>query len=243
MNTVKVNSNGVKMIAHRGLSGLERENTCPAFVAAGNRSYYGIETDVHVTNDGKFVIIHDETTKRVTSEEYDINVEENDYAAVKDIILPDIDGTKSRKDIRIPLLKEYIQICKKYEKICVLEIKNHFKEDDLCKMIEEIKDTGYTENIIFISFDFENCVNVRKLLPQNTVQWLLGEKEITSEIIQKLCENRLDLDIKYTALNKENVGLLHSNGIKVNCWTCDDKEAAEKLVSYGVDFITTNILE
>jgi len=243
MNTVKINSNGVKMIAHRGLSGLERENTCPAFVAAGNRSYYGIETDVHVTKDGKFVIIHDETTKRVTSEEYDINVEENNYAEVKDIVLPDIDGTTTRKDIRIPLLKEYIQICKKYEKICVLEIKNHFKEDDLCKMIEEIKETGYTENMIFISFDFENCVNVRKLLPQNTVQWLLGEKEITSEIIQKLCENRLDIDIRYTALNKENVELLHSNGIKVNCWTCDNKEAAEKLVSYGVDFITTNILE
>ncbi len=243
MNTVKINSNGVKMVAHRGLSGLERENTCPAFVAAGNRSYYGIETDVHVTKDGKFVIIHDETTKRVTSEEYDINVEENDYAAVKDIVLPDINGTTTRKDIRIPLLKEYIQICKKYEKICVLEIKNHFKEDDLCKMIEEIKETGYTENIIFISFDFENCVNVRKLLPQNTVQWLIGEKEITSEIIQKLCENRLDIDIKHTALNKENVELLHSKGIKVNCWTCDDKEEAEKLVSYGVDFITTNILE
>lgn len=241
MNTVKINSNGVKMIAHRGLSGLERENTCPAFVAAGNRSYYGIETDVHVTKDGKFVIIHDETTKRVTSEEYDINVEENDYAAVKDIILPDIDGTTIRKDIRIPLLKEYIQICKKYEKICVLEIKNHFKEDDLCKMIEEIKETEYTENIIFISFDFENCVNVRKLLPQNTVQWLV--REVTSEIIQKLCENRLDIDIGYKALDKENIELLHSNGIKVNCWTCDDKEAAEKLVSYGVDFITTNILE
>jgi len=41
----------------------------------------------------------------------------------------------------------------------------------------------------------------------------------------------------------ENIKLLHSKGIKVNCWTCDDKETAEKLVSYGVDYITSNILE
>ena len=41
----------------------------------------------------------------------------------------------------------------------------------------------------------------------------------------------------------ENIEKLHSKGIKVNCWTCDDKEVAEKLVSYGVDFITSNILE
>ena len=78
MDTIKLNKN-VKMIAHRGLSGLERENTYPAFVAAGNRSYYGVETDVHVTKDKKFVIIHDETTARVSQNAVDINVEENNY--------------------------------------------------------------------------------------------------------------------------------------------------------------------
>ena len=56
------------MVAHRGVSGLEMENTCSAFVAAGNRSYYGIETDVHVTRDGQFVIIHDDDTARVTGD-------------------------------------------------------------------------------------------------------------------------------------------------------------------------------
>lgn len=53
MDTIKIDKNNVKLIAHRGVSGIERENTAAAFVAAGNRSYYGIETDVHVTKDGK----------------------------------------------------------------------------------------------------------------------------------------------------------------------------------------------
>ncbi len=242
MNTIKINSNGAKMIAHRGLSGIERENTCPAFVAAGNRSYFGIETDVHVTKDGKFIIIHDETTERITFKEHNINVEESDYSEVENIVLPDLDNTTDRKDVRIPLLKEYIKICKKYEKICVLELKNHFKEADIEKLTNEIKALGYIENVIFISFDFENCVNVRKLLPENDVQFLTSN-EITSELIEKLCANNLDLDIYYKQLNSENIELLHSKGIRVNCWTCDDKDEAEKLVSYGVDFITSNILE
>ena len=72
MDTIKVNNTRVKMIAHRGLSGLEKENTCPAFVAAGNRSYFGIETDIHITKDGQYVIIHDESPKRVSDEKYDI---------------------------------------------------------------------------------------------------------------------------------------------------------------------------
>ena len=55
-----------EMIAHRGLSGLERENTCAAFIAAGNRSYYGIETDIHITRDGRFIVYHDDNTLRLT---------------------------------------------------------------------------------------------------------------------------------------------------------------------------------
>ena len=45
MDTIKIDSGSTRMIAHRGLSGLETENSIPAFVAAGNRGYYGVETD------------------------------------------------------------------------------------------------------------------------------------------------------------------------------------------------------
>ena len=34
MDTVKFDKKETKVIAHRGLSGIERENTCPAFGAA-----------------------------------------------------------------------------------------------------------------------------------------------------------------------------------------------------------------
>ena len=44
MDTIKINRGNTRMIAHRGVSGLETENSIPAFVAAGNRSYYGVET-------------------------------------------------------------------------------------------------------------------------------------------------------------------------------------------------------
>ena len=242
MNTVKINAKETKIVAHRGLSGIERENTCPAFVAAGNRNYYGIETDIHVTKDGKFVVIHDETTKRVSLEKYDINVEENDYDALKDIVLPDKDGSFSRGDIRIPLLCEYVNICKKYGKVCVLEIKNRFSYDDLVKTVKEIEELEYLDNIVFISFCWENCVDLRAILPDAKIQWLTSE-EITDEKIEQLVEHKLELDIYHIRLTKEMVEKLHSKGISVNCWTCDDKARADELIEMGVDFITTNILE
>jgi len=243
MNTIRIDKKQVGMIAHRGLSGIERENTYPAFVAAGNRSYFGIETDVHVTKDGKFVILHDKTTERVSLGTVNINVEENNYATVSDVVLPDLDGCFQRQDIRIPLLADYIRICKKYGKTCVLEVKNRFSEADLARMVNEITDEGYLDSVIFISFELDNCTDLRKLAPNNRIQWLIGNKAVTEEIITTLVENSLDLDIHYKALTPQTVALLHAKGIAVNCWTCDDKETAEHLVAMGVDFITTNILE
>ena len=73
MNTIIFdNKESIKMVAHRGVSGLEFENTCPAFVAAGVKSYYGIETDVHVTKDGKYIVAHDDDLKRI-AEQYEAN--------------------------------------------------------------------------------------------------------------------------------------------------------------------------
>ena len=242
MNTIKIDSKQAKMVAHRGLSGIERENTNPAFVAAGNRSYYGIETDVHISADGKFVIIHDETTDRVSNKAVSINVEEVAYDAVKDVVLPDRDGSTLRSDIRVPLLAEYVYICKKYEKYCVLELKNHFPEEYIPKLIAEIEALDYLDGMIYISFDWANCVNLRKLLPEARIQFLTS-KPVDDALVESLAANKLDLDIYYARLSKDAVDQLHANGIEVNAWTCDIADQGERLAAMGVDYITSNILE
>ena len=104
----------VKMIAHRGLSGLEKENTCPAFVAAGVKSYYGIETDVHVTKDGKIIVIHDDNLKRVAGKK--MVVEESYFDELRAVRMLDTDGVTPRADLFLPSLEEYVAICRKYKK-------------------------------------------------------------------------------------------------------------------------------
>lgn len=245
MNTIKIEGRKVPIIAHRGLSGLERENTAPAFVAAGNRSYFGIETDIHVTADGEFAVIHDMTTERVSEGKVNVNVEESASAELREIVLPDIDGSTNRRDIRIPFLCDYISICKKYEKVCVLEIKNEFTEAYLEKLVCEIDNLGYLEKVIFISFVAENCIRLRCILPDATIQYLGSSKfeEDPEGFIKLAKDNNLDLDLRHTLVTRELVEKIHALGLKLNVWTCDDKERAEELIEMGVDFITTNILE
>ena len=238
-DTLKLNGNKPKMIVHRGMSGIELENTCSAFVAAGNRSYFGIETDVHRTADGQFIIIHDDNTKRVAGDE--MIVEKTYYETLRAIRLVDKDGAKGRKDLLMPSLREYISICKKYEKVAVLELKNHFRPADIDSIIAIIREQEYLENTIFISFDLPNMICIRERLPEQKAQFLISE--YTDWLLDTLKKEKLDLDIKYVALTKERVDALHAAGIEVNCWTVDTLEDAQRMTEYGVDYITSNIVE
>lgn len=239
MDTIKFEKKNTQVVAHRGLSGIETENTNAAFVAAGNRSYYGIETDFHRTADGKFVVCHDDSLLRVAG--VDINVESSNLSTLLDVVLFDKDGSKDRADLRVCTLENYISICKKYNKHCVLELKSHFTDEETARFIDIIKNYEYLENTTFISFGFENLVKVKKILPEQSVQFLYGET--TKELLDKLVAYKMDADVHYKALNKEVIDILHKAGLKVNCWTVDDKEIAEQLAEWGVDYITSNILE
>lgn len=241
VNTVPFDKKQAKVIAHRGVSGLECENSCAAFVAAGNRSYFGIETDVHVTKDGRFIVIHDDRTGRVS--DTDISVEGSTFEALSAVRLySDVKHrTPGRRDLVLPELSDYIRICKRYGKVAVLELKNPMEPDRIDGIVETIRQLEYLDSTVFISFSLENMQHLRRRLPEQKLQFLTGQW--TDDLPQLLWNNRLDLDIYYKELTAQRVALLHGMGIEVNCWTCDTPEEAEALAAMGVDYITSNILE
>lgn len=238
-DTIKLSDEKPLMIAHRGVSGLERENTCAAFVAAGNRSYFGIETDLYFTADGNFVCLHDASTQRVGID--DVKPEFCTLATIQSVQLCDLDGKRSRSDLRVPTLGEYIGICKKYKKVAVLELKSTFSEEQIQEICRRIQEAEWLNKTVFIAFDLENLKKIRKFYPKQQVQYLTSKA--TEDLSKILNEHNMDLDINHKALTKELVNELHKNGHKVNVWTVNTPEDAETCIRLGVDFITTNILE
>ena len=231
METIKLQNRGnTKIIAHRGLSGLYLENTLSSFNAAGKASYFGIESDVHVTKDGNFIIFHDDNTRRLAK--INLEVEKTDYRTLR--LLP-------IKFHRMPNLCEYIKCCKSYEKVAVLELKNPMTKENIEGIIKVINELDYLTETIFISFSAQNLLYVREFSKNQPVQFLTTK--FNSKTLDLLNEHRFDLDIVYTALNSEIVDICHDNGKKVNCWTVNELADAERLIDYGVDYLTTNIIE
>ena len=187
MDTIKLKRGTVQMIAHRGASGIEPANTCPAFTAAGSRSYFGIETDIHVTADNKFVVFHDNAIQ--TEDGRTLIIEQTDLDTLQSIVLPGLDGRRNRSNLRMPSLSDYFSVCKKYDKTAVLEFKNCFPPEQVAAVIQAAMAFGWFSRTIFISFNMENLDEIRKAYPDQPVQFLTGECD--DALIELLGEDKL----------------------------------------------------
>ena len=194
---------------------------------------------MHLCADGSFVIFHDDNLKRLAG--VDVVVEKSSYEDLKTIVLKDTCDGAVRSDLTIPTLSEYIRICKKYGKKSVLEIKNHMQKNDIRRIVDIIRELKYLDNTVFISFDFENLVSLREISSKLALQYLVSKWD--DKLTDKLKKHKMDIDIYHKEITKERVRLLHKNDILVNAWTVDTKDDAKRLISCGVDYITTNILE
>lgn len=232
METVAVNKKSARMVAHRGLSLLNVENTAQAFEDACARSHYGVECDVHVTADGKYVIFHDDETGRMCDK--NITVEKSDFAELRELRF-------KAGDFNMPTLAELLSIVSESGKHAFIELKNPMDASDVRRIVSECKAAYDLNKITFISFDFNNLVKVRAAEPKQDVMYLCCD--IGEDTVRRIREHGFGLDVEWKCLDEDAVKRLHADGISVNCWTCDDKAAAERLAEWGVDYITTDILE
>lgn len=240
MNTIKLtNKANTKIVAHRGVSKLEPENTAAAFLAAGNRTHYGIETDIWRTKDGNYICNHDGRTGRIA--DIDLTIEETDFAELRKLKLRDIDGITDRAELMLPTPYEYFKICKKYGKVAVAELKSNFTLDEIREIIEIAKELDYLDNTCFIAFNIANLDLVKELYPDQRCQFLTCDW--TDDLPDMLSARKMGLDIHFSQLSAERIAACHEKGVEVNCWTVDDPHDAERLIEWDVDQITSNILE
>lgn len=239
-DTIKLeNKHGTLIVAHRGVPVLEQENTVPAFVAACNRSYFGVECDIHVTRDGKYIVCHDDDTARICDKK--LRFDESDFSDLRALKVKGKGSQYFDETLILPTLEEYLRVMQRYDKVAVIELKGRMSDDNIREIIEICKTVYSLDKIIFITFEANYLIAIRAALPEQKVQ-LLTDK-YSQETRNLLIENKFDLDIGHWLLNEEIVKDLHAHGIQINCWTCDDADKAQQYIDWGVEYITTNMLE
>ena len=237
---------GTRFFAHRGVRNIAPENSLPALKKVNNHS--GFEIDIHQTSDGRWVVMHDGNIDRMTSKKGAISSYTFDQLRKIPISKGSSAGRYMASELVIPSLEEALVVAKDKRLTPVIEIKkdstDNYTSASYDSLVAIIKKFNVEKEMMFISFDYNSLVEVKKRLPLVEVSYLTSD--FTQDLIDKAValgvNSGIDADYTNSHFNERNVQLAHDAGLKVGAWTTQDDSQRNKLLGMGVDFITTNSL-
>jgi len=228
---MKNSENDILIIGHKGASSIAPENTLKAFQKAIELKADYVEFDIHITKDGKIIIIHDSDTFNATGVK----------GLIKDMTLGQIKSLDAGEGEKIPTLREVISTVRK--KIGLqIEIKS---TNLLDKLINILKEENLISTSIISSFILNELLKLKLLEPRLKLGLLLSEDMVRPKLIKgkiaKVAKNNFySFHLPYNTTNKEIVDFAHSYGLKVIVWTVNDREIMERLIELSVDGIVTD---
>ena len=228
----------MKIIAHRGYSGLYPENTMLSFQKAVEAGCDEIELDVQLTKDNVLVIIHDESIKRTTDGEG--LVRKYTFAELQKFNAAELQK-KEFDFLPIPSFEEYLAWVKTTNVTTNIELKNSkFYYTNLEKKVIDLL-TSYEmlDKVMFSSFNHLSMAKCKQLAPEVPCG-ILTEREIGNAGYYAK-SNGMECyhpDIKKLTTTVVNNCKKHS--ILINAWTVNDMGDLKKLYDWGLSGAITN---
>lgn len=232
------------ILAHRGANKVSPQNTIPAFKKAVEFLADGIETDVHLSKDGKIVICHNYTVD-ATSDGTGL-IDDMTFSELRQLDFGSY-FNEAFKGTQIPSLDELLEVVKNMTLVNI-EIKPPKQKNDLVKkVIEEVHRFGIEKNTVISCFDPECLYESKRIDKDLKTGFLYETGEFGTEVmnfgIAKYCK-QLDACAahpEHILLTKETVDELHSENLMVNPWTVNKEEDIIKYTQWGCDALITNV--
>lgn len=163
----------------------------------------------------------------------------NGVGLIKDMSYKEIEkydaGVKSGfPGEKVPLLSDVFEEIGNKVRI-LIEVKGC----DVSKLIKLIKKYRMEEKVMVGSFNFGYLKKIREDLPEVVIALISGP--VPYDYLKECISHGIrGLDIEFHHLDTEIVKELVSMGFLVNTWTPNSEEDLRKVISYGVQFITTD---
>ena len=239
MNTIKIDKYFKGMVANRGLSGIETENTIFAFLAASNRSYYGISCNLSISKDNQIIITADDTLLRLGL--LNLYIPSFSYDELKKFSLVDRKTSNLDPNIFIPKLTDFLPICKAYRKEAFFNLNDTLKNDNIDNIIELVEEHYDIKRVSFLSRSKKHLLHLSKKVEHSSLYYEVDK--VDDETFDFCKNNQFNVFVESQNISKETVKEMHLIGLKVGTGVVNDKELAEKLIVHDVDIVFTDILE
>ena len=223
------------VVAHRGASIEQPENTIEAFEAALDAGADAVEFDVRMTADGHAVVMHDPDVSRTT----------DGTGLVSEMTLEEI------RTLSIPTVEDALR-CLSGRAAADIEIKNLSGEPGFTPdreaaveaTLDALDAVGFSGQVIVSSFNPASIAHSRALRP-DVPTGLLTEYEVgAEEALTRAREHGhpwvLPFVLKVLEAGDGFADRVHAAGALLGVWIADDPETARRLFDLGVDAVATN---
>lgn len=230
------------VIAHRGGALLAPENSWESFENCDQLGFHLVESDAHLTADGRVVLIHDPVLERVS----------DGFGPVATHTWDELKDVRINGSERGPVLLEDVLLAFPH-----LRLNLDAKVEAVWRpMVDILRKHDATDRVLLASFDSSRLARIREYSPE--FQTSLGQKEVARLVLASkagVIDDRLGLrwrrqrivaaqvPLKFGAIpivNKRFVATAHHMGIAVHVWTVNEPEEIVAALEMGVDGIITD---
>jgi glycerophosphoryl diester phosphodiesterase len=169
-----------RIVAHRGASAYEPENTLRAFQRAIELGADMSELDLHVSKDGALIVMHNSSVDETT----------NGHGLIRDLTLAELQQLDAGKGERIPTLQQVIDLVRGHNGLYI-ELK---APETPRPTISLLRANQFTSNVQVIVGSFQaNLVReTKELAPELSVALLVGPVYSADELVAMARAARAD---------------------------------------------------
>jgi glycerophosphoryl diester phosphodiesterase len=229
---------GPLAFAHRGGAADGLENTTPQFRRAVEAGYRYLETDVHVTADGRLVAFHDATLDRMT----------DGAGRIADLPWQDVRHARVAGKEPIPLFEELLESFP--EARWNVDVK---AEPALLPFLDLIERTHAWDRVCLGSFAEARVARAQRLagprlatsygsrgvLGLRLRSWGLPAAVRRSAVAAQVPQAQSGIPV----VDHRFLRTAHAFGLQVHVWTVNDPEHMHRLLDLGVDGIMTDHID
>ena len=141
------------------------------------------------------------------------------------------------KHVHIATLEEVLLLAKENNVRVQIDTKTSEKGSDLEEeVLRVVEKTGMHDRVMIISIYSDSIAKIKKLDPEMTA----AHAVMLTWMDYAEVKDADNLSAEVGTVSPELVHALHETGMKVFCWTADDPDGIQYLVSCGVDVIGTD---
>ncbi|MEU3417259.1 MULTISPECIES: glycerophosphodiester phosphodiesterase [Streptomyces] len=213
-------------IGHRGVMGVEPENTLRSFVAAQRAGLDLIELDLHLSKDGALVVMHDAEVDRTT----------DGSGPIAEKTLSELRALDAGRGERVPVFEEVLDAV---GTPLQAEIKDVAAARELARVMLE---RDLVARVEVSSFHDEAVAEIARLVPGVRTALIAGR--YGPEVVERAVAvgaPTLCLDIRRITL--ETVEHARAAGLRIIGWTVNTQEQLRLVRALELDGATTDFPE